>query len=166
MFSVVLVTGQWDKTEECTSEYWNQRLQTLKLLFDTRLHFSSLPSTHRPSLALLSQWLQSRACGWTEYLWIKFYIWREIVCRCWPAEFGLCCTCSSDLVILVQTEVWSSLTKRSWLRREAFTLFYYIDRLKESRCIFLTSMPGDNFVLNRHYVRTIVSVIKTQLCLF
>jgi len=52
------------------------------------------------------------------------------------ARCSQCCTCGSDLVILVQTEVWSSLTKHSWLIKEAFAL---CDCMDLSCAVFFSS---------------------------
>lgn len=136
---------QWVKSgikhKTCTREYWNSRSQAIKfLLFYGRLHFSALLPDH-PSFSSTSP------CDWNpqfavklNLFWIKFYIWKEIAFRCWPAAVGRGCTCGSDLVILVQTEVWSSLTKHSWLLKEAFTLCDYIDSLGHSSCAVFFSL--------------------------
>lgn len=88
---------------------------------------SSFLKCHCPS-----DWNPGFVVKWNIF-WIKFYIWREIAFRCWPA-LAQCCTCGSDRVILVQTVVWSSLTKHSWQLKEAFALCDYMDCLKYSSC--------------------------------
>lgn len=68
--------------------------------------------------------------------------------RCWPAAFGQHCTCGSDLLILVQTEIWSSLTKYSWLLEEELSLCDCIDGLKHSGCAcdFFWDFPFPSYV--------------------
>lgn len=85
-------------------------------------------------LSRLSYWLETAVCGHTEYLLDEVLHLKEIAFRCWPAAFGQRCTCGSDLLILVQTEIWSSLTKYSWLLEEEFALCDCIDCLKHSGC--------------------------------
>lgn len=74
--------------------------------------------------------------------WIKSSIWREIVFRCCPAASGQCCTCGSDLVTLVKTEVWSSVTRRCWLTKEAFALCDRSQPPKLCRFLFLVIICG------------------------
>lgn len=101
--------------------------------------FCAHPHRFSLSSAIFSDWNPEFVVK-ENIFWIQFYIWREIAFRCWPVAFGRWCSCGSGLVILVQTEVWSSLTSCTWLLEEAFALCHYIGCLKHSSCAVFFSL--------------------------